>query len=301
MIGTLEGLQLRFAKRLASLLRTIGSIGGPAQCALGGIVAVVFVVYMPSTAFCFTNYDDYTYVAGNPVVRSGLNGDSLRLAFTAQVGYYSPLAWLSFALECTIFPFAGPGIFRTTNILLHALNTCLVYRLLAGLHLTGGQRVVVVALFALHPVQVESVVWISERKGLLACLFFLLSAQAYLRHHDLGNSLDAANACVYYQLSVLSKPSCLLAPLLFISLKFFGLLGNVASKGEREDSRFCRLDTCLATAMLVSCIFHVMLQEGTLDSWSASQLSLARCFGSYCAYLAKIIYPTDLLIPYPPY
>ena len=144
---------------------------------LGGIVGC----YWPVRGFEFVNYDDPLYVSHNLLVRQGLTWRGLTWAFTSTVGgNWQPLVWLSHMLDSQFF---GPnaGARHLTNLLFHCLNTLLLFVVLKRGTGTTWRSAFVAALFAWHPLHVESVAWISERKDVLSAFFFLLTVRAYIR------------------------------------------------------------------------------------------------------------------------
>jgi protein O-mannosyl-transferase len=143
---------------------------------------VTLALYWPATGFGFINYDDADFVTSNVHVQSGLNWEGLKWAFGLNEGdYWHPLTWLSLMLDASFFGQAAGG-FHFTNVALHAVNGVLVFLLLRMLTGALWRSVVVAALFALHPLRVESVVWVTERKDVLSGCFGLLSLVCYARY-----------------------------------------------------------------------------------------------------------------------
>jgi protein O-mannosyl-transferase len=143
------------------------------------LAMVTLALYWPATGFEFVNYDDPRYVVQNTHIHSGLTLDGITWALTTGYeGFWQPLTWLSFMLDATLFGM-GPGGFHLTNLLLHSANTVLVFwlfRMLTGAHWPSA---LVAALFAWHPLRVESVAWVTERKDVLSTFFGLLALLAY--------------------------------------------------------------------------------------------------------------------------
>jgi hypothetical protein len=138
--------------------------------------------YLPVHSYPFVNFDDNVYVIDNPHVNSGLNWENFRWAWTTMTaGNWHPLTWLSHALDCQIFGLYAGG-HHLTNVILHSLNAMLLFWLLNKVSGARWRSAMVAALFALHPLNVESVAWVAERKNLLSTLFFLLALGAYGWH-----------------------------------------------------------------------------------------------------------------------
>ena len=143
------------------------------------LVIATVAVYYPVGRFEFVNYDDDVYVTNNFHVKYGLHWESVKWAFTSyDANNWHPLTWLSHMLDCRLF-FLSAGRHHQMNLLLHALNVALLFWVLSSATGYIGRSLMVAALFALHPINVESVAWVSERKNLLSMLFFLLALGAY--------------------------------------------------------------------------------------------------------------------------
>ena len=152
-----------------------------------GLILGTLAVYLPSAGYDFVAYDDDNYVYANPMVLRGLTWEGVVWAFTTNhVGNWHPLSWLSHMLDCSLFG-SGPAGLHLINILLHVANVLLVFLFFRRMTGTVWRSAGVAALFAWHPLHVESVVWISERKDLLSTLFGLLALLAYHSHATPGS------------------------------------------------------------------------------------------------------------------
>jgi len=144
--------------------------------------AVTLWVYWPAQHFDFLNWDDLTYVSTNDHVRGGLTWNGILWSFThSYSSNWHPLTWLSHMLDCQLYGL-NPGSHHLTNVLFHAANGVLLFLLLRALTATLWRSAFVAALFALHPLHVESVAWVAERKDVLSAFFFLLALWAYTRY-----------------------------------------------------------------------------------------------------------------------
>lgn len=182
------------------------------------LLGAVAAVYGRCVQFDFTNYDDGDYVFENPYVLQGIGARSARWAFTTtRQANWHPLTWLSLELDASLGG-TGPAVFHATNVVLHAANTLLVFLFLdraTGVRLASA---LVAALFAVHPLHVESVAWISERKDVLSAFFWFLALLAwveYLRHRRF-----AAYAVVFlvFLFGLLAKPMVVTLPLVLLLL-----------------------------------------------------------------------------------
>ena len=156
----------------------------PVLWASAALLLATLGVYWQVLSCDFINYDDHQYVSGNPHVHAGLTLQSLRWAF--NIGYASnwhPLTWLSHIADCQVFGLQPRG-HHLTNLLFHAMNTLLLFGILKRMTGALWRSLMVAALFALHPVHVESVAWVAERKDVLSTFFFLLTLGAYARYAE---------------------------------------------------------------------------------------------------------------------
>ena len=156
------------------------------------LVLVTMALYWPATRCAFVNYDDNVYVTDNPHVTGGLTLDNVRWAFVS--GYASnwhPVTWLSHMLDCEFFGLEPWG-HHLTSLLLHALNAALVFVLLWQMTGATWRSLFVAALFAVHPLRVESVAWVAERKDVLSACFGLLALIFYARYAETTTTSPAA-------------------------------------------------------------------------------------------------------------
>jgi hypothetical protein len=183
----------------------------------GLLAALTFALYLETGGFEFLNYDDPDYVSANPVVAEGLSAHGLRWAFGFHAANWHPLTWLAHMLDVELFGLAA-GPMHLVNAGLHALNAALLLLALAGLTRRLAPSLLVAVLFAVHPLRVQCVAWVSERKELLASAFFfalLLAHGRYARTRGRGAWL-AALACL--ALGVMAKPMLVTAPFVLLLL-----------------------------------------------------------------------------------
>jgi hypothetical protein len=146
--------------------------------------AVTLLVYWPARHFGFLNWDDLTYVSKNDHVRGGLTWSAFIWSFThSYSSNWHPLTWLSHMLDCQLYGLK-PGGHHFTSLLLHSANASLLFLVLKRLTGALWRSALVAALFALHPLHVESVAWVSERKDVLSTFFFMLTLWAYARYAE---------------------------------------------------------------------------------------------------------------------
>lgn len=189
---------------------------------LAGLTAVV---YWQVSSHGFINYDDPLFVTANPHVYTGLTLANLKWAFTTLSGdatSYQPLVWLTHQLDCQLFGLkAGPQ--HLTNLWFHIANTVLLFTLLDKLTAKPWRSAVVAALFALHPLHVETVAWISERKSLVCTFFWLLTTLAYFRYAHRRGTSNYLLVLVLFTAALLSKPIAVSLPVTLLLLDFWPL------------------------------------------------------------------------------
>ncbi len=281
------------------------------------LAAITFALYWPVLHCGFVNYDDPDYVTANPRVQSGLMWPNLSWAFTTGVaGNWHPLTWLSLMLDVSLWGRTAAG-FHFTNLLLHSLNACLLFGLLHRLTGAIWRSAAVAALFAWHPVHVESVAWVAERKdvlstfwGFLALWWYVLYAQTPLPGLAAQGRAPIAPArgrrglfyalsLVTFALGLLSKQMLVTWPGVMWLLDYWPLARFRPGRGWpllREKLPFLALSVMASAATLL-----VQSQVGAVAA--VGQLPLGMRLGnvlvSYARYLGKLFWPTDLAIFYP--
>ena len=171
-------------KRISDTLINQGHKGLTVVLICAALALVTSVAYEQVRNHDFVDYDDKGYVYENQHVKTGLTSDSIRWAFTTRhASNWHPLTWLSHMLDCQLFG-TNPGWHHLTNVLLHIANTLLLFIVLK--RMTGALwcSAFVAAAFALHPLHVESVAWVAERKDVLSSFFWMLTIWAYIRYTE---------------------------------------------------------------------------------------------------------------------
>lgn len=279
------------------------------------IVATV-ALYRPVKSYPFITYDDPEYVIRNYQIQSGLNWDMAQWALTTfYASNWHPLTWMSHALDYKLFRL-NPSRHHDTNVLFHALNAALLFWLLWRATGYAGRSFVVAALFALHPVNVESVAWISERKNVLSMLFFLLALGAY-RWYALKPRADRYLAvAVLYALGLMAKPQIITFPCVLLLWDYWplqrmfapadGLDGAVPDVIVPAKSFLWLLMEKLPLFALsaVDAVLTVKAQgsTGALNGVFTSfpfPIRLENAVVSYVRYIGKAVWPSNLAIHYP--
>jgi len=275
------------------------------------LALAAFVVYGRTWRYEFTNYDDFFIISNNPAVASGLTLRGLWWGFTTNYfEFWHPVTWWSHMLDCELFGMHA-GLHHLMNLAFHVANTWVLFALLQRLTGATWRSAVVAALFALHPMHVESVAWLAERKDLLSAFFWLLSVwnyTGYVRESGLQSPLARAayrRSLLFFALALMSKPMAVTLPFVLLLLDFWPLGRLEPSAIHRQISAIWRLIreklpffglsflSCLITLAGVIKEDRVLSTEKL--SWT---LRLANVPVSYARYLWKLIWPTDMTVLY---
>src|SRR5580698_6358439 len=204
------------------------AFSGPARWVCLALIAANLIVYASVWHHGFVNYDDDDYVTANPVDLRGLTWDGVAWAFTTEQAInWHPLTWLSHMLDVQLYGLDA-GAHHLTNLLLHILNTLLLFGLLHRMTGALGRSAFVAGLFAVHPLHVESVAWLAERKDVLSTLFWMLTLWAYIEYvkrPDLRQSSRRRYAAVllFFALGLMAKQMLVTLPLVLLLLDFWPL------------------------------------------------------------------------------
>lgn len=285
------------------------------------LCGATFLVYLPAVHFDFLNYDDPEYVTENPHVLSGITARSVLWAFTAtHACNWHPVSWLSHMVDVELFG-QGPVGPHLVNVLLHTVNALLVLVLLVKLTGCLWPSATVAALFALHPLRVESVAWISERKDVLSTFFGLLTlllytyyARArtlarptYLQTSQVVRGKKVlfwyASALFCFALGLMSKPMLVTWPCLMLLLDYWPLNRlRPDGSGTKERFRTVVMEKIPFFALTIasSTVTYIVQKEtAAVQSWLPLWARIENAFVSYARYLGKVFWPANLAVPYP--
>ncbi len=260
------------------------------------LVLTVVLVFAPALYNDFVTYDDNLYVTANAHVRAGLSTANVLWAFTsASAANWHPLTWMSHLLDYTFYGM-NPAGHHLTSLLIHTLNAALLYLFLARATGSPARAFVVAALFALHPLRVESVAWIAERKDVLSGLFGIASLWAYTIYARNPARSRYLVTLGLFALGLLAKPMLVTLPLMMLLLDYWPL--------ERTGPRalFIEKIPFFAAAVFSSAItIVVQARGGAVGSFEQFPMivRLANAATAYAAYLGKTILPRHLAILYP--
>ena len=271
------------------------------------LALLTLVVYWSVQHHEFLVWDDLEYVVENPHVRTGLSVDNVIWAFTsAHASNWHPLTWLSHMLDSTLYGL-NPAGHHLNSLLLHLVNTVLLFFLFEGMTRARWQSAFVAAIFAIHPLHVESVAWVSERKDVLSAFFWILSSFAYL-HYTRSQRLRTYLLCIgLFTLGLASKPMVVTLPFVFLLLDYWPLCrtrfltSNGTGRSRIIDLVLEKLPFFALAAL--SCILTIFISKLHQAMAPAEALPLSIRIGnglvSYSWYLIKIFWPSDFAFFYP--
>jgi tetratricopeptide (TPR) repeat protein len=267
------------------------------------LALVTFALYWPVVHFEFTNYDDPQYVTDNSHVHSGLTAQNILWAFTT--GYASnwhPLTWLSHMLDCEVYGL-NPGGHHLTNLLFHIANTLLLFVLLRRMTGAVWRAAFVAALFALHPMHIESVAWVAERKDVLSAFFGLLTLLAWCSYTRASSPRYYELALLLFALALMSKPMLVTLPLLLLLLDFWPLHRTQPDQPLFGYAPLVKEKIPFFALTLISSIVTFLVQRAGGSVVLADSVSperrIANALVSYIRYLAKLFWPQNLAVAYP--
>ena len=276
-----------------------------------GLTIITVVLYWPVGTHDFLNYDDDIYVTSNPHVQVGLHWNTAKWAATSfRASNWHPLTWMSHALDCEMFGLAA-GRHHQVNLLLHVMAVLLLFWVLQRATGYAGRSAMVAALFALHPMNVESVAWIAERKNLLSMIFFLLALGAYdwyARRPATGRYLTVIGL---YALGLMAKPQVITLPFVLILWDYWPLnrthlLAAGTGNSQYQKTSWLKLLLEKLPLMLLSAASAVITiiaqyESGSMTGphWEPLTIRAENALVAYVRYLGKAFWPSDLTILYP--
>ncbi len=264
-------------------------------CLLGAVVAV----FWPVRHYEFINYDDPNYVSSNPRVLGGLTWQNVTWALTTrEMGHWHPLTWMSLMLDRQLFGNWAGG-FHLMNVFWHAANTLLLFALLRRMTAAPWRSAGVAALFALHPLHVESVAWVSERKDVLNTFFLLLAMYAYVRYVEQPGRARYWTSVGVYGLALASKAMGVTLPFVLLLLDYWPLR---RLQWAKTSVKRVLVEKIAFFAMAVPASVAAYWAEGSTLmplEYFPTGLRLANVALSYVSYIGKMFWPTGLAIFYP--
>jgi len=275
------------------------------------LVLLTLLLYDPVARNGFVNYDDPDYITGNTHVQSGLSWDTIRWAFTStEQANWHPLTWISHAVDYQLFHLKPAG-HHYTNVLLHAIAAILLFLFLEAATGLAGRSLVVASLFVVHPLNVESVAWASERKNVLCTVFFMLGLWAYRRYALKPSIKRYFVVAVMFALGLMAKPMVITFPFVLLLLDYWPLERmsfSSAGREQRSGDYARRSVGQLVTEKLplfglsaASAVITMIAQKGggALREEYSFSARLANALVAYVSYIGKTIWPSNLAPLYP--
>jgi tetratricopeptide (TPR) repeat protein len=269
--------------------------------ALTALLLATLLVYAPVGGYDFAGFDDDGYLLENPELARGLSGSGVAWAFTTtRMSNWHPLTWLSYLLDHQRAGLSAPA-FHRSSLALHALNVALLFAALARLTRAPWRSLLVAALFALHPLHVESVAWISERKDVLCGAFAFAALLAYARYAERPGLGRYAAVLLCLALGLMAKPMLVTLPFVLLLLDFWPL-GRTGSGRRVEARRALALVAeklpLLALSAAASAV-TLAVQSAAVSDHVPLALRAANAALAYVAYLRRAVWPADLAPMYP--
>jgi tetratricopeptide (TPR) repeat protein len=276
------------------------------------LVLTILFVYLQVVSFEFINYDTDRYVYENQYVMAGLTQRGIGWAFTSiYASNWHPLTWLSHMLDVELFGLK-PGFHHFNNVIFHSVNTLLLFWILRRMSGDIWKSCIVAALFAIHPLHIQSVAWVAERKDVLSTFFGLLTVGSYLRYVRSPRIGTYMPILIFFILSLMSKPMLVTLPFVLLlidcwPLKRFNfqmlresdgiespLLTNVSLIVEKIPLLLVSAATCMVT-------LYVQQYSGAVGTLALYPLHLriVNALVSYASYIGKMVWPVNLAVVYP--
>jgi len=275
------------------------------------LIIITFSVYWQTKTFDYINFDDNDYITENRHVQAGLSMGNIAWAFTTtHTGPWIPLTWLSYMFGVQLYGMS-PGWHHLTNVFFHITNVLLLFFILNQTTQAIWKSCLVAVLFALHPIHVESVAWISERKDVLSTFFFLLTILGYYRYVKQPAVANFLLTLLLFAFSLMAKPMVVTLPFVLILLDYWPLKrfptnqskpSRFKTKGRHIKYLMIEKVPFLILSLIVSLITFLSHQDiGSLGSWKEFPFldRIANSLASYTKYIGKMIWPNKLAVLYP--
>jgi Flp pilus assembly protein TadD len=284
------------------------------------LIVITIAVYWQTRNHEFVSYDDDAYVIENPQVRAGLTRQTIIWSFTTtHVANWHPLTWLSHMMDCQLYDL-NPSGHHLTNVLFHLANTVLLFLLLNRSTGSSWRSGFVAALFAVHPLHVESVAWVAERKDVLCTLFWLLTMWTYIYYVEKPRLHRYLLTLLTLGLGLMAKPMLVTLPFVLLLLDYWPLgrfqAGPAGSNDQAQvqlplssvktrmpSSRLIWEKAPFFVVSLASCVVTFLVQQkgGAVETVADFPLTIriGNALVSYVSYMGKMIWPQNLAVFYP--
>ncbi|MBF0517485.1 MAG: tetratricopeptide repeat protein [Nitrospirae bacterium] len=263
------------------------------------LAAAVMIVFLPVYGFEFVSFDDAIHITNNPHVQNGLTVDGIKWAFTTTIeGNWVPLMWITHMIDAAIYG-VNPGGHHMSNLILHIINSIVLFLLFKEMTGELWRSALVAALFAVHPAHVESVAWVSERKDLISALFWFITMSFYVKYTRQPSRKSYAYVIIFFILGLMSKP-------MLVTLPFVLLLIDSWPLGRLKQTPLSKLIIEKIPMFIISGVFSVITyyaQKNYKAVISLAELPYSLRMGNvltaYVKYLKNAVIPTGLSVFYP--
>jgi Tfp pilus assembly protein PilF len=271
------------------------------------VAILVFIVYSPALHYGFINYDDIDYVTSNAFVQKGISLEGIVWSFSSKLtGNWHPLTWMSHMLDVELFGLNPTG-HHLTSLLLHIANSLLLLRILVELTNMYGRSLLVAMLFALHPLHVESVVWVAERKDVLSTLFLMLTIWSYIRYSYNQRLVNYLAAFLFFCLGIMCKQMLVTVPIMLLLLDYWPLERTIHRRGFSDTDGitkkliFEKIPFMVVSMLSASVVFYTQRSIGAINQLGVDSvaINIGNALISYIRYMGKMFYPVDLAVIYP--
>ena len=266
------------------------------------LIAAIVAVYWRVYNYDFVRYDDGKYVTANTNIQSGLNGKSFSWAFTTgYFGNWNPLTWLSYMLDWQLFG-SNPGGFHLTNLIFHIINTLLLFLVLKRMTGVLWQSAFVAALFALHPLHVEAVAWVSGRKDVLSTFFWLLTMAVYMWYVKQPRVYRYLLVLLFFMMGIMAKPMLVTLPFVFLLLDYWPFDRIKRVDWKTISQLILEKIPFIILAVVFSVIaFFTQRNAGAITEFNdfGLRFRLYNALISYVKYMEKMFWPSRLSVYYP--
>ena len=259
------------------------------------LATMTFAVFGQELTHEFVNFDDDSYVYDNPVVAGGLTLKGIAWAFSFHAFNWHPLTWLSHMLDCQLYGLHPAG-HHLTNVLLHTATVIALFLVLRTMTGALWRSAFVAAVFAIHPLRVESVAWVAERKDVLSGLFFMLTVGAYVLYaHRPWSWWRYGLVVVLFGLGLMSKPMLVTLPLVLLLLDYWPL------QRKEPAGRLMLEKLPLLALSAASCVVTILAQHEIVHSSGSFSLlnRMGNALETSMVYLRQMVYPARLAVHYP--
>lgn len=274
------------------------------------LVVIILAVYMQVGSHQFLNFDDGTYVTNNPHVVNGISGENIVWAFTSVQAYnWHPVTWLSHMADAQLYGL-NPRGHHLTNVAIHTISALILFLLLLRVTSALWQSLFVAALFALHPLHVESVAWVAERKDVLSAFFWFLTLFIYSGYVAEKKSSLYVLSLFFFVLGLMSKPMLVTLPLIMLLMDYWPL--GRCQYGDQEPGKRWYSGRVISLVVekipffacsLLSGLVTLYAQEmlGAISSLNVKPLPtrIGNSLIAYAKYISKTIWPDNLAVYYP--